>query len=239
PIGVVADSSFFKVFNFKLTIGDENTILNDYEAIILSEDFSKKLFGVANPIGKEVEFESTIYQGLHVVKGIIKIPSNSSLKFDVLIPNAGVPYSALPEVFLRLKESVHQHDFDEKIKHSNNNVPNVIPQLTESTTKTVKLKDFYFSNNFNHIKPLPIFSSGNRDNIDILIIFILIILSVSILNFSNLQIVNVNSIIKNIVISKINGAFKKNIYYQKLVENSITIIISAIIITITYNLIIP
>src|SRR5690606_24292371 len=73
--GVVADSSFFKVFDFELTIGDKNTILNDHEAIILSEDFSKKLFGDENPIGKELEFESTIYQGLHIVKGIIKIPS--------------------------------------------------------------------------------------------------------------------------------------------------------------------
>src|SRR5690606_35464747 len=30
--GVVADSSFFKVFDFELTIGDKNTILNDHEA---------------------------------------------------------------------------------------------------------------------------------------------------------------------------------------------------------------
>ncbi|GAA3555391.1 ABC transporter permease [Snuella lapsa] len=238
PTGVVVDSSFFKVFNFELTIGDENTILNDYEAIILSEDFSEKLFGDVNPIGKEVDFESPIYQGLHIVKGIIKTPSNSSLKFDVLIPNAGVPYGGwMP--FVKLKESVHQNDFDEKIKRSNNNYPFAYPKLTESTTKTVKLKDLYFSNNFSRIKAFPIFSSGNRSNVDVLIIFILVILLVSILNFSNLQIVNVNSVIKNIVISKINGAFKKNIYYQKLVENIIIIILSVVILTITYNLILP
>ncbi|WP_100614527.1 ABC transporter permease [Confluentibacter citreus] len=239
PTSVVADSSFFKVLNFKLTIGDENTILDDYEAIILSEEFSKKLFGDADPIGKEVDFEATIYQGLHVVKGIIKIPSNSSLKFDVLIPNAGVPYSAQHGEFVKLNERVQQQNFDKKIKHSNNNVPNVYPQLTESFTKTVKLNDLYFSKDFNRIKELPIFISGNRDNIDILIIYILAILLVSILNFSNLQIVNVNTIIKNIVISKINGAFKKNIYYQKLVEYILIIIISAIIITVIYNLVIP
>src|SRR5690606_31210918 len=240
PTGVVADSSFFKVFDFELTIGDKNTILNDHEAIILSEDFSKKLFGDENPIGKELEFESTIYQGLHIVKGIIKIPSNSSLKFDVLLPNAGVPYGALYGVFLRLKESVHQTDFDEKIKNSNNNYPYAFPKLTESITKTVKLKDLYFSNNLNQIKKtLPIFSSGNRDHVNILIVFILTILLVSILNYSNLQVVNINSVIKNVAISKINGAFKKNIYHQRFVENSIIIIISAVVITIVYNLILP
>ncbi|MCK0157519.1 ABC transporter permease [Cellulophaga sp. F20128] len=239
PIGMVVDSSFLKMFGFKLAVGDENTILDDYEAIILSEDFSKKLFGNDNPMGKKVDFETGMYQGSHIVKGIVKIPSNSSLKFDILIPNAGIFYGMLGVQFVRLKENVHQNDFDEKIKYSNNNVPNFHPQLTESTTKTVKLKDLYFSNNFNQIKALPVFSSGNRYNIDILIIFILIILSVSILNFSNLQIINVNSVVKNIVISKIIGAFKKNIYYQKLVENIITIVISAIIITIAYNLVIP
>ncbi|MBD0833776.1 ABC transporter permease [Aestuariibaculum sediminum] len=67
PTGVVVDSSFFKVFNFELTIGDKNTILNDYEAIILTEDFSEKLFGDVNPIGKEVDFESPIYPGRVII----------------------------------------------------------------------------------------------------------------------------------------------------------------------------
>ncbi|MBD0833773.1 FtsX-like permease family protein [Aestuariibaculum sediminum] len=238
PTGVVVDSSFFKVFNFELTIGDKNTILNDYEAIILTEDFSEKLFGDVNPIGKEVDFESPIYQGHHIVKGIVKIPSNSSLKFDVLIPNAGVPYGSWVP-FVRLKKGTHKSHFDEKIKKSNNNYPYAFPKLTESTTKTVKLKDLYFNNNFSRIKTSQIFSSGNRNNVDILIIFIFIILLVSIFNFSNLQIVNINSIIKNIVIFKINGALKKDIYYQNLVENIIIIGMSAIILTISYNLILP
>jgi putative ABC transport system permease protein len=228
------------MFNFKLTIGDEDSIIDDYEAIILSEEFSKKLFGDTDPIGKEVFFEASIYQGLHVVKGIIKVPSNSSIKFDVVLPNIdGVLYGAQHGEFVKLNKGIRQREFDEKIKHSNNNVPNVYPPLTETFTKTVKLNDLYFSKDFNRIKELPIFISGNRDNINILIIFIIAILLVSILNFSNLQIVNLNAVIKNIVISKINGAFKKNIYHQKLIENFLIIAISAIIITVIYNLAIP
>lgn len=178
-------------------------------------------------------------QGPHVVKGIIKVPSNSSLKFDILIPNSNIHYGKMAIPFVRLKKGMIQKDFDEKIKHSNNNIPNFYPQLTESITRTVGLKELYFSSDFNSLKDYPTFSWGNKKNIDILIIIIFVILLVSILNFSNLQIVNVNSVIKNIVISKINGAFKKNIYYQKLVENVIIIGISAIIIAIVFNLITP
>src|SRR5690606_18841760 len=187
----------------------------------------------------KVDFKMRTHQGSHVVKGIIKVPSNSSLKFDFLLPNANIHYGRMGVPFVRLKKGMKQHDFDEKIKDSNNNVPNFYPQLTESTTKTVKLKDLYFSQESNALKSFSTFSWGNKKNIDILIIIIFIILVVSILNFSNLQIVNTNSIIKNIVVSKINGALKKNIYYQKLVENIIIIIISAIIITIVFNLISP
>src|SRR5690606_33528274 len=40
-------------------------------------------------------------------------------------------------------------------------------------------------------------------------------------------------------IASINSAFKKNIYHQRFVENGIIIIISAVVITIVYNLILP
>src|SRR6056297_1933356 len=37
PEGLIADSSFFKVFDFKLKIGDETTILSEPGAVILTE----------------------------------------------------------------------------------------------------------------------------------------------------------------------------------------------------------
>ena len=239
PKGIVVDSSFFKVFDFELKIGDKKNILKDTEAIILSESYCEKIFGKKNPIGEKMYYEVRMHQGTYVVKGIVKIPSNSSLKFDYLIPKENKHYGRMEMSFVRLKAGVDKDAFNEKIKTSNNNVPNWSPKLTESTTKIVGFKELYFSSDYITIKKNSLFSIGNKKNIDVLLIIIFVILVISILNYSNLQIVNTNSVVKNMAISKVNGALKKHIFYQKLVENIIVLGISVLIITILYNLILP
>jgi putative ABC transport system permease protein len=143
PKGIVADSSFFKVFDFKLKSGDKNIILKDVESIILSEDYSKKLFGDSNPMGQSVYIETRMYQGTHTVKGTIKIPPNSSLKFDYIIPytTRTYGYGRMSVPFFKGKIGFNRNAFSEKIKDSNNKVPNVRPQLTESLTSIKSLDD--------------------------------------------------------------------------------------------------
>ncbi len=239
PKGVVADSSFFKVFNFSLSTGDRNTVLDDPQTIILSEDFSKKLFGDSNAIGQEVDFEIRMHQGVHKVGGIIKIPSNSSIKFDYLIPKVKDHYGRGGTPFFKAKSNINVDLFKNKIKNSNNKVPNFYPQLTESLTSIKSLHDLYFSSELNSLKKYTQFSSGNKKNVDILLVIMFVILLVSILNYSNIQIVNTNAVLKNIAISKVNGALKRHIIGQKIVETLIIIILSTILITLSYNFLLP
>lgn len=242
PVGIVADSTFFNVFNFELRQGNPKSILYDSDAIILSEAFSKKLFGDKNPIGQHLDFEVRLYQGLHTVRGIVKIPSNSSLKFDYIIPyvrHSQGYYGRRDVPFFKSVKGFDKNDFEEKIKNSNNKVPNVYPQLTESITSTVGLEDIYFSSELSALKKRTLFNSGNKKNTDILIVIMLVILLVSILNYSNLQIINTNAVLKNIAISKVNGALKRHIVVQKIIETLIIIIISTLLITLGYNFLLP
>lgn len=89
PQGIVADSSFFKVFNFELIIGDKNNILKDFEAVILTDKFSKKIFGKVNPIGERIVLKGRLGEDTHIVKGIVEVPVNSSIQFDYILPNNG------------------------------------------------------------------------------------------------------------------------------------------------------
>ncbi|MDO5970833.1 ABC transporter permease [Flavivirga aquimarina] len=241
PKGIVADSSFFKVFDFKLKYGDKNTILKDVESVILSKNYSKKLFGDSNPIGQSVYIETRMYQGTHTVKGIIKIPTNSSIKFDYIIPYTKRTYgygrSSTP--FFKSQIGFNRNTFCEKIKESNNKVPNFYPQLTESITSIKSLDDLYFSSELSGLKKHTLFSSGNKKNMDILIVIMFVILFVSILNYSNLQIVNINAVLKNMAISKVNGAFKRHIISQKMVETLVVIILSSLFISLFYNILLP
>jgi putative ABC transport system permease protein len=241
PLSIVVDSSFFKVFDFNLKIGNKNAILKDFQSVILTEAFSKKVFGDENPIGKEVVVKGRMGEDIHIVKGIVEVPSNSSLEFDFILPYNYdfTKYSRGLTYYFLSRKDFDKTAFNKKIDTLNNRVPNVYPQLTESKTMAMPFKDVYFDSDLNKLKERLLLKSGNKKHIDTLIIVMLVILLISILNFTNLQIVNVNSIVKNIAISKVNGAFKRQIVHQRIVENVILILISALLITLLYNLILP
>jgi len=81
--GIAVTPEFLEVLNFRLLMGRASALENP-NAIFLSQDLSKKLFPVGDPINQEVLYKEN---QVLVVKGIFKnVPSNSSLLFDFLIP---------------------------------------------------------------------------------------------------------------------------------------------------------
>jgi len=78
------DSTFFKIFDFKVTGGDMQTALLKPHSALLTEETAKKLFGDANPIGKIITHygDDTV---TYAVTGILaNVPKNSQLQFDAL-----------------------------------------------------------------------------------------------------------------------------------------------------------
>jgi len=78
------DSTFFKIFDFKLISGDVNTALEKPNTAVITAETAKKLFGSENPMGKTI----THYGGdttLYTITGVLQdIPKNSQLQFDGL-----------------------------------------------------------------------------------------------------------------------------------------------------------
>jgi putative ABC transport system permease protein len=81
---LVADSSFFRVFQFNVLYGDLSQALNRSNKIVLTETVSKKIFGNINPVGKNLIYNSTYLQNEMVEIGAVihDLPHNSSWKFD-------------------------------------------------------------------------------------------------------------------------------------------------------------
>jgi putative ABC transport system permease protein len=81
------DSNFFSLFSFPLIYGNPATCLKEPHSIVLSEDVAKKQFGTKDAVGKLVmmkdDSEFVPYKVTAVAK---KVPQNSSIKFDVLLP---------------------------------------------------------------------------------------------------------------------------------------------------------
>src|SRR5258706_941584 len=79
-----ADTSFFKVFDFKLIKGDRRTCLKGINKVIVSESLARKYFRDKDPIGQRLNVNG---KDLSVeVTGVLQdVPENSHIKFDFLV----------------------------------------------------------------------------------------------------------------------------------------------------------
>jgi putative ABC transport system permease protein len=81
---VFADPFFIKILDYKFLRGNPETVLKNMNSIILTESFSKKLFGSEDPINKTVKLENE--DVLKVEAVIADVPENSSINFECLMP---------------------------------------------------------------------------------------------------------------------------------------------------------
>ncbi len=245
PTGLIVDSTFFKVFDYKLKFGNIKTALKNHNSVIISEKLAKNIFGTEDPLGKDIkiaEVEKGKFDRFFKVTGVIIIPSNSSMEFDFLIPSPKIKdrnkFNRIGGEFILTKKGF---DFDkdafiEKIKPitQNHRLFRMRPKLD-----LISLNEVYFNRELN-IDYRGIFSKfGDVRNNNIIIIIMLIILIISVLNFSNLQIVNINAILKQIGIIKINGAKKRHLFYQKITEITVILLLALLCSTLLYQLVLP
>jgi putative ABC transport system permease protein len=84
------DSNFLQFFSYQIIEGDRATCLNGPNSIVLTQRAARKYFGEVSPIGKNLVFDE--YQTPFTVTAVLKDPSSqSSLQFDVLQSNVGMP----------------------------------------------------------------------------------------------------------------------------------------------------
>ena len=84
------DSNFLQFFSYPVIEGNRNTCLNGPNSIVLTEKAAKKYFGNTSAIGKNLVFDE--YKTPFTVTAVLKdIPAQSSLQFEVLQSNTGMP----------------------------------------------------------------------------------------------------------------------------------------------------
>lgn len=81
------EDNFLDMFDFPLKYGNRASILNNKQSVVITENLAIKYFGDSNPVGKELQFTLGDLSGSFTVTGVLrKLPSNSHIQFDVLIP---------------------------------------------------------------------------------------------------------------------------------------------------------
>jgi putative ABC transport system permease protein len=125
---IMADSTFFRIFDFPLVKGDPHSVLQDAHSIVISEAIASKYFGDSEAIGKNLELQLNTEKVVFTVTGIArKSPQESSIKFDMLIPHANETYlfsegartrgwtNVFEESYLLVKKGKTGMDVEQKI----------------------------------------------------------------------------------------------------------------------------
>jgi putative ABC transport system permease protein len=225
---VYVDSTFLKIFDYELLLGDRSTVLNEPFTLLLTEETASKFFkSSSEAIGQSL----TVHEKEFKVAGILKdTPENSHLQFDILIPMA-TELTQNPEfnnrwgsnflnTYLVLQPNVNVKALEEKFpaflrKHMDDPDINKSYVLFLQRLDQVHLGSTDIEHDYNNYRK---FNGEYLDVFFIIGVFILLIASV---NFMNLTTARASHRWKEIGVRKSIGALKTQLFTQFIFESTI------------------
>jgi putative ABC transport system permease protein len=216
------------MFSLNIVSGDKEP-LHDMHSIVLTEETAKALFANDNPLNKIVRVDNTV--DLKVTAVVAKLPKNSNLSFDYLIPFQ-LQESIYPwiksdhktkwgnnswQVFVQLKDHATEQGVDAKIKNV------VISHFTdENTLKTIKpaviiqpMAKWRLYNDFEN----GVNTGGFIKYVRMFGILGLVVLLIACINFMNLSTARSEKRAKEVGVRKAVGSDRKQLIRQFLSES--------------------
>jgi len=247
--GVRVDSTFFKVFDYEFVMGNSETALNEENAIVLTEETAKKLFGDKNAFGEIVNYDN---QQDYIVKGIVKEPRGEGhFEFNMFLAQNDVEpiwMSNYVYTYVKLREGVDVEDF--KVEMRANFLKKIEPQV-EQFLKITMEEFFEQGNAFDYqlqaLKGIHLYSHKDweiRQNGNIMYIYVfigiaLLVILIAGINFMNLSTARSGKRAKEVGVRKVSGASRKMLIIQFLTESLIQSIIALFIAFFLVELFLP
>jgi len=242
---VLADSTFFEVFDFPLLQGDPRTALTEPYSIVLSQSTAKKYFADANPMGQTLLMNDA---GKPVkVTGVMKdMPENTLLKADLFLSKSTSRREDSSEdqrwgnfgmySYLLLKPNTNPKALEKKF-----------PAFLEKRDgKQMKEIQMFFTLTLQPLKDVYLRSgtrgaqdTGNMANIYIFSVVGAFILLIACINFVNLTTARSTERAKEVGIRKVVGAERGQLTNQFLGESIVQAIIAFILAVGVTALLIP
>jgi putative ABC transport system permease protein len=242
---VFADSTFFKVFDFKLLKGDPKTALSAPASIVFTETAAKKYFGNTNPIGQTVLITGDAVPA--IVTGLMKdMPENSQIKADMLISMSSLTQKFNKGLdnqwgnfgassYLLLKPGTNPKTLEAKF-----------PGFIENHNgKERKASQMFYTFFLEPMQSVYLYSkrggqeSGSITNVYIFGIVAIFILVIACINFVNLTTARSVERAKEVGIRKVVGAEKSQLASQFIGESVVLCLIAFVLTIILSALLLP
>jgi putative ABC transport system permease protein len=232
--GLFTDETYFEMFSFPFVSGSFSEELWGINSIVISQRMALKLFGSVDCLGKTlIQKDNNIETG-YKVSGVLKdIPSESSLKFDFVIPfskflaensRANETGASVSQVWALLNKNANAGSVNGKLK-------DLI--RTKETTLNQELFLFPLKDKvlYNYIGGRRVWSGGGMQYVIIAGVLGFSILLIACFNFINLAIAMNIRRYREAGIRKVVGAKKSTIILQYLGETFLLILISLLFAT--------
>lgn len=226
----LVDSTFFQLFNFQLEKGNANRPFTDARSILISKKIANKFFGLENPMGKIIQFDSIPV----TVSGVMEdFPNNSTYQFDIILNIQLLTY--ISTQFPKAHVILPMNDW------SNYNYETLIYVQPNTSLRSVseKFNEILYRNKPNleagsvHFTLQPLLDihlynpDGNPRQIKTVNLFwgiALLILFLAAINYINIALALAAQRIKEIGIRKVTGANKIQLMTQFWLETAVLLI---------------
>jgi putative ABC transport system permease protein len=238
----IADPQFFDIFQLNFKYGSPEKALDDPASIVISDEFSERVFGNTDPVGKEIAVNKTTL----LVKGVFESNSKFHLPVNFVLPMsaAGIPPERMKGwgwqqfyTYIKLKEGADYKFVQSKLRDivakqvdPDKNAPyEYLPYIQP-------LDEIYlYSSSFKYDQAI----RGNITYVKSLSIIAIFILLIACFNFVNLATAKSMQRAKEVGVRKAIGASRSQLVLQFLGETIILTLISVIFSAALTSLVIP
>ncbi len=247
--GVRADSTFFKVFNYEFVHGNAETALKEDNALVLTEDTARKLFGDKNAIGEVVNYDN---RQDYIVRGIVKEPKgHAHFQFDMFLADPQIRNIWMNNgwyTYVKLKEGADFNAFEAEMKR--NFIKKIEPDVERFLKITVEeflAQGNAFEYQLQPLKDIHLYSKMDfeiEQNGNIIYIYVfmgiaLLVILIAGINFMNLSTARSGKRAKEVGVRKVTGASRKMLITQFLTESVIQSFIALFLAFILVELFLP
>ena len=239
---IEVDSSFFKVFPYRMLHGNAATALDKPNAMVISEAVAKKLFGDADPIGQTVNVFN-YFDG--IVTAVMQEPEAPSHLEAELVYRApyeksnsfwqNYSYQTYVKTHHEIQVDELERDLDQlyyrqRLKSENLSFSDFRQKGHQAGLFVEAVQDLH---NF------PKHGSSNFPTVSVLLLLAVLLLLQGTINFSNLSLAGTVRRAKEVGIRKVLGSDRKQVLWQFMGETSIQCLIALTISLLLVHVILP